>query len=257
MPRVARDRSKSGIYHIILRGANRQEIFHDDQDCVRFLETLDKYKKKGNMKLYGWCLMGNHIHLLLAEGSEDISLTMKRIGVSYAWYYNWKYKTTGHLFQDRYRSEKVENDEYLLTAIRYIHQNPVKAKMSAKAYDWRWSSCEGYLGKPVYPASLLDSELILGMYSMDNKTAVRKFMEYNESDNEDQCLEDNERKRWTDEEARAEIQNLITDCKLTEIKGLPKERRDKILKDIKGIEGISQRQVARIVGVSQTLVFKA
>jgi putative transposase len=68
MPRRAREKSKSGIYHIILRGANRREIFHDDEDYMRFLETLEKYKKKTEIKIYGWCLMGNHIHLLLEEG---------------------------------------------------------------------------------------------------------------------------------------------------------------------------------------------
>ena len=88
MPRRAREKSKSGIYHIILRGANRREIFHDDEDYMRFLETLEKYKKKTEIKIYGWCLMGNHIHLLLEEGNEEISITMKRIGVSYVWFYN-------------------------------------------------------------------------------------------------------------------------------------------------------------------------
>ena len=67
MPRYAREKSKSGIYHIILRGANKQEIFHDDEDKLRFLETLDRYKGKSKMKVYGWCLMGNHVHLFIGE----------------------------------------------------------------------------------------------------------------------------------------------------------------------------------------------
>lgn len=108
MPRRAREKSESKIYHVMLRGANRQEIFHDEEDYLRFLETLEKLKKKAEIKVYGWCLMGNHVHLLMGEGREELSTTMKRIGVSFAWYYNWKYNTTGHLFQDRFRSEKVE-----------------------------------------------------------------------------------------------------------------------------------------------------
>ncbi|WP_236905052.1 transposase [Clostridium formicaceticum] len=130
MPREAREKSETRIYHIIIRGANRQEIFHDDEDRIRFLETFEKYKNNTKMKVHGWCLMGNHAHLLLEEGSEELSVTMKRIGVSYVWYYNWKYKTTGHLFQDRFKSEKVEKDDYLLTVIRYIHQNPFPALSS-------------------------------------------------------------------------------------------------------------------------------
>jgi putative transposase len=93
LPRVARERSKSGIYHIMLRGTNRQEICHDDEDNVRFLETLDRYRKKSKIKVYGWCLLGKHVHLLIGEGEEGISTTIKRMGKNYAWFYNWKYKT--------------------------------------------------------------------------------------------------------------------------------------------------------------------
>ncbi|WP_330571508.1 transposase [Serpentinicella alkaliphila] len=93
-----REKSESGIYHVIIRGANRQEIFHDDEDCLRFLETLEKYKVKSAIKIYGWCLMNNHIHLLIEEGKEELSTTMKRIGVSFVGYYHLKYDTTGHLF---------------------------------------------------------------------------------------------------------------------------------------------------------------
>ena len=110
MPRGPRVKSISGIYHVMLRGANRQEIFHDDIDCMRFLEIIEKYKKVSGMKVYAWCLMNNHVHLLLKEGIEDLSITMKRIGVSYVTYYNLKYNTSGHLFQDRFRSENVESN---------------------------------------------------------------------------------------------------------------------------------------------------
>ena len=88
MPRVAREKSRSGIYHVMLRGANRQEIFHDDEDCLKFLNIIEKYKVKSDLKLYAWCLMGNHVHLLVKEGNELLSTTMKRIGVSFVSYYN-------------------------------------------------------------------------------------------------------------------------------------------------------------------------
>ena len=164
MPRYARKKSETGIYHIIIKGINRQEIFHDDEDCLRFVETLDRYKKKFKFEVYGWCLMGNHIHLLLKEGEEEIAKTMKRIGVSFVWYYNWKYKSTGHLFQDRFKSENVETDEYLMTVIRYIHQNPVKAGIVTTSSLWKWSSCKGYYGERSYPVGLLDNEFILGLF---------------------------------------------------------------------------------------------
>src|SRR5690554_4756396 len=91
LPRRARLKSRNGIYHIVWRGANRQEIFHDDEDCLKFLNIVLKYKLTSQLTVYGWCLMSNHIHLLFKEGNESVSDTMRRIGVSYVSYYNWKY----------------------------------------------------------------------------------------------------------------------------------------------------------------------
>lgn len=256
MPRVAREKSKSGIYHIILRGTNRQEIFHDDQDNVRFLETLDRYKKKTKIKVHGWCLMSNHIHLLIEEGKEELATTMKRIGVSFVWYYNFKYRTTGHLFQDRYRSEKVESNEYLMTVIRYLHQNPVKSETVKSPSEWKWSSCNGYYGNEAYPKSLLDNELVLGLFSDDKKTAIRKFTEFNEAQNEDCCMDDIITTRLTDEEARIEIKKLLEGFEIAQIKSLQRDKRDEIIKRVKEIEGLTQRQLARILGLSQSLIFR-
>lgn len=257
MQKMAGEKSESGIYHIMLRGINRQKIFHDNEDCLRFLETQDRYKKKSDIKVYGWCLMGNHVHLLLGEGREEISATMKRIGVSYAWFYNWKYNRIGHLLQDRYKSEKVESDGYLVSVVRYIHQNPVKAGIVKTPDKWEWSSCHGYYGKQYYPPLLLDSELILGMFSNDKATAIRRFIEYNGAENEDQYLGDTVGRRLTDEEAKREINKLIPGLEIPEVKNLPKAQRDEIIVKIKGIEGLSQRQAARILGISPNLIFKA
>lgn len=149
----------------MLRGANRQEIFHDDEDCLKFLDILHIYKMKAEVEIYSWCLMGNHIHLLIKEGSEDISASMKRIGVSYVSYYNWKYRTSGHLFQDRFKSENVENIQYLLTVVRYIHQNPLKAGIVKRMDEWRWSSCREYYGIHHEGRKLLDPNFIIGMFS--------------------------------------------------------------------------------------------
>jgi putative transposase len=254
VPRTARDRSSSGMYHIMLRGTNRQEIFHDDKDHDRFLETLDRYGKKRKMKVYGWCLMGNHVHLLVGEGEEDISATIKRMGISYAWFYNRKYNTIGHLFQDRFKSEKVDSDDYLMTVIRYIHQNPVKAGIVKKAAEWKWSSCCGYYGKTYYPVGLLDVDLILGMISEKREKAIEQFISYNELENNDTCLDDIQKARLTDIEALEEIRKIADGYEITEIKSLPKEKRELIFKAIKGIEGLSLRQAARILGVSHVLI---
>ncbi|MCD7034541.1 transposase [Metabacillus sp. GX 13764] len=259
IPRSARKKSNSGVYHVIFRGANRQEIFHDDQDCRRFLTTLQKYKIQTDMKIYAWCLMGNHVHLLVKEENESISLVMKRLGISYAMYYNWKYRTTGHLFEDRFKSENVEDNRYLLTAARYIHQNPVKAGIASHPAEWKWSSCLGYYKKFVYPPNLLDSHFLLNIFSSNESIARTRFKEFNERINDDQCLEgyEDSRKRMTDDEARAEIRKCMESLEIPHVKSLPREQRNEVLRKIKAINGLSHRQAARILGISPNLISKA
>jgi putative transposase len=258
MPRRARKKSNSGVYHVIVRGANRQEIFHEEEDRIKFLNTLLKYTRKSCMKMYAWCLMGNHVHLLIKEGSECISLVMKRIGVSYANYYNFKYNTNGHLFQDRFKSENVETVNYLLTVTRYIHQNPVKAGIVYHPDEWKWSSCLGYYGEYVYPPNLLDSHYLLNMFSPNRLIAQARFKEFNERTNHDICLEDygDFCRRLSDDEARVEIRKCLGRLEIPQLKSLPSEERNRMLRRVKQIEGVSQQQAARILGVAVHFLYK-
>ena len=258
MPRIARVKSRSGIYHIMLRGSNRQEIFHDDEDCLTFLDILHKFKCISEMKVYGWCLMGNHVHLLLREGNENISITMKRINVSFVQYYNRKYGTSGHLFQDRFRSENVESRQSLLNVVRYIHQNPLKAGMVKQMDEWRWSSCQFYYGLLNDRRKLLDADFVLGLFSEEGMLARGRFKDFNESVNQDQCLDDHpSERRLTDVEARELIREQLDGIEIAKVKSLPGHQRNEVLKKIKGIKRISWRQTARILGISRTLISRA
>ncbi|WP_342039381.1 transposase [Gracilibacillus kekensis] len=259
IPRQARKKSKTGIYHVMLRGANKQEIFHDDEDNMRFLDTIIKYKKQLEFNIFAWCLMNNHAHLLIKEGKEELSITMKRIEVSYVHYYNRKYNTTGHLFQDRYRSENVETKRYFMTVLRYIHQNSMKAGLVSRVEDWTWSSCSGYYDKGCYYQHLLDSDSVLKLFSGNKAIAVEDFRKFNEQNNNDSCFENQAEKgrRLTDEEARDKIKEVLGTRNLAQVKSLPKSERDDLLRKVKEIEGLSQRQGSRILGVSVSLIHRA
>lgn len=172
MPRKARGKSESGIYHIILRGQNRQTIFEDDEDREKFLQTLETCKNKSGFKIYGYCLMGNHIHLLLHEMDEELGIMMRRLGASYVYWYNWKYKRCGHLFQDRFKSEAVETDAYFLTVLRYIHLNTVKVGLAEKMFDYKWNSYCGYL----YNIGITDIDFALRFFDKDRKKAIDDFI---------------------------------------------------------------------------------
>jgi REP element-mobilizing transposase RayT len=140
MPRQSRQLANSGIYHVMLRGVNRDAIFLDDEDYERFLHTLVLVKTASGCQLLAYCLMSNHVHLVIRAAGEPISSVMKRLGVRYANWFNRKYGRVGHLFQSRFASLPVENDSYLVTLVRYVWNNPVVAGLVAAPEQYRWSS---------------------------------------------------------------------------------------------------------------------
>jgi putative transposase len=257
MPRRAREKSNTGIYHIMMRGINHQEIFHEEQDYQRYVETLQRIILESEADLLGYCLMDNHTHLLIKENVKEISHMIKRLGASYAWWYNWKYERSGHVFQDRFRSEKVEEENYLLLVIRYIHQNPVKAGIVAKPEDHRWSSCSAYYGKEENPQRLTQTKIIFEMLSEDQDIARKILVEYMEEGNDDQCLEDRKTSRVSDEVVRDKIKIIMKDRPFNSLQHMEKAERNKTIRKIKEIEGISLRQIARITGLNLKMVYKA
>lgn len=243
MPRTARKKSSTGIYHIMLRGINRQQIFEDEEDREHFLETLESYKDQCGYTIYAYCLMGNHIHILIKEGKEDLAVVFKRIAGSYVYWYNWKYHRCGHLFQDRFKSEPVEEDSYFLTVLRYIHQNPVKAKLCKQAEDYTYSSMHEYLTF----AFLVDTGFVFSMIPKE------QFIDYHREENDDQCLEIEDRYRFTDDEAKALIKKIARCQNVAEFQSLDKEVRNACIHKLRK-KGLSIRQISRLTGISKKIV---
>ena len=257
MVRVARDRCESGIYHIVLRGINRQDIFYDDGDMLRFLETVEMKKTDKQFEIYAYCMMTNHIHLLIRETGDTVSRIMSRVGTSYAKWYNQKYMRSGHLFQGRYGSECVEDDKYLLAVIRYIHNNPVKAGLVNEPEAYRWSSIHAYYGNKEYPNGLTETGFVLGTIHSRREEAIRAFVEFMKQDNKDKCLDEAIIHRKTDIEVKAEIEALMGGEPIGRLQGLDKKKRGEIINLIKQSEGVTQRQIARVTGISQNIIFKS
>jgi putative transposase len=244
MVRVARGKSNSGIYHIMIRGINKQLILEDDEDNQKFLEVLKECKTVSEYKIYGYCLMGNYIHLLLKEEKEGLEQIFKRIGARYVYYYNWKYKRSGHLFQDRFRSEPIEDDGYLLAVLRYIHNNPVKVGMSKWVDKYQWSSYKEYV-KSNY---LVDAEFVLGMMSRD------EFINFHKQQDDGNILDIREdRFRITDAEAKRIIKEVSGAESTTEFLSLSVLDRNVFIKKLKE-RGLSIRQISRVTGVSKGIV---
>lgn len=243
MSRKQRIKSETGIYHVMLRGNNGRVIFYDDEDYNYFLISLRKAKEKSSCEIYSYCLMNNHIHLLIKESSEEIGTIVRRITAGYVLWYNDKHARTGHLFQGRFRSEPVESDRYLLIVLRYILQNPVKAGIVTRPGDYAWSSYS-YFFDSKEKNTLIDKNIIEAYF--DKKT----YIQYMNEKNNDQCLEYTPKIRYTDDQLIKAI---------SEIKGLPSvenisastEDIDNIIRIIKGTTGASNRQISRIIDVSR------
>ncbi len=141
MPRTARLTIKNGCYHIITRGNQRQFVFIDSRDYERYLRILNKYKKRYKFKLYCFCLMPNHVHLIIeVKRPCMLNKIMRGLNLSYTLYFNSKYKKIGHLWQDRFKSKIIEKDAYLLECINYIETNPLRSSLVSSINEYRWSS---------------------------------------------------------------------------------------------------------------------
>ena len=245
MARAAREKSSTGVYHVMQRGINQQIIFEDDQDYHKYLDTLKAYQKQSGYMIYAWCLMSNHLHLLIKEKVEGLGTAFRRIGASYVYWYNWKYGRRGHLFQGRFKSEVVEDSSYFLTVIRYIHQNPLKAGIVKKIGDYRWSSYKEYVSKPW----ICDTDFALDMFSANRAQAVKLFKEFNLAENDDQCLDYEKAVRLNDAQATDFIKSISSVAYPTEIQGFDRGKRNKIIKACKE-KGLSFRQIERLTGVS-------
>jgi REP element-mobilizing transposase RayT len=141
MPRTARLTFKNSFYHIITRGNQKQLIFLNDPDRARYLRILQIYKNKYRFKLYCFCLMPNHVHLLI-EVAEPLILNkiMRGINLSYALYFNNKYSKVGHLWQDRFKSKVIAEGNYLIECINYIENNPLRASIVDDLNRYPWTS---------------------------------------------------------------------------------------------------------------------
>lgn len=252
MARKARVHSATGIYHIIIRGIDRQPIFADDLDKEKFLELLAYYTGVCEYQVYGYCLLDNHLHLIIKEGTTKIGNMMKRIGVKYVAWYNGKYNRSGQLFHDRFKSEVVETDDYLLTVLRYIHQEPVKLGIATEVCKYTYSSYGEYITK----AMIVNSTYCLNLMGNTTTKANIAFKKYMNEPSDEKCLEA-DREKMSDEQLGMLILRIADIKSLVELTEIPKVKRNEILRNLKELDSVSSWQIARVSGFSQSVVSRA
>ena len=248
MSRLSRRRSISGCYHIILRGIDRQVIFWDNADRNRFLQTIARFLDTSELTLAAYCLMDNHVHILL-RSSAPPGMFVKKVASSYVHYFNQKYERVGHLFQDRFLSEPIDTEVSYLRVFRYILRNPVKAGIAdADQYPWNsWSELD--------QVKICNVDLAVNIAG--SLPCLKAFVLM---DNNDNYLEPDRRRAVTDREAIDLIGKILSRNGLTvktpfEIAAFPRQIRNTLLKEMK-TEGLSVRQLSRLTAINRNIIQK-
>jgi len=180
MARPLRIEQADTFYHIVHRGNERRQIFSDDKDHLRFLDFLGTCSKRFDLEIWSYVLMSNHYHLLLRTQQANLSRAMQWLGVSYSVYYNHRHKRSGHLFQGRFKSFLVLEDDYLKRLILYIHRNPLRAGMVERLRDYPWSSYYGVAYGRNSP-DWFDANLVLDYLAFERKDFRRAVASYDEA----------------------------------------------------------------------------
>lgn len=247
MARQSRLKSRTGIYHVMLKGIDDRNIFLEDVDRIQFLKYLEQTRDENNFSLYAYCLMNNHVHIVMRETSE-LGNSVKKFTVNYAYYHNKKYERRGHLFNNRYRSEVIETENSLLRVIAYVHNNPINAGIT-ESLNYMWSSHQEYIKTYRNMKSWLNISFIKRYYNtLDVYLNKMKYYE------EDSFTDYTYKFSYTDDDLYKFISNNVTTCKVPEIKSLDKKERNLIIKEIKKKTKASNRQISRVLGIGRNII---
>jgi REP element-mobilizing transposase RayT len=160
------------LYHVIVRGNQRRKTFRHDDDYRAYLDRLEKYRSQYQVRIYAYCLMPNHVHLLVETGSTPLAKFMQGLQQTYTQYFNRRYRNVGHLFQGRYKAIICDRDKYLLALVRYIHLNAVRAKLATRPERYRYSGHNSYLSNG--RAKIVETTPVLKL--MGGKKAYERFV---------------------------------------------------------------------------------
>lgn len=250
MPRSSRAIAQSGHYHVVLRGNGRQILFESDRDRLKFLHMGKECFEGAGIRVLAWCLMDNHVHLLLDDENRRLSEAMHHLTTGYAMYFNASNGHVGHVFESRFKSFPIEDDLRLLRAVRYIHDNPAKAGL-CPADQYEWSSYREYadMAAPDVPQMTATGPV------WDLIGGATGFREFSRSDGFE-GYEPPLRQRIPDARARETALAAVDNRDLGTLKGLQKHHRDQLLRKLSSA-GLSVRQIERVTGIGRSTVSRA
>ena len=248
MPRSARKPSESSIYHVFNRGAGKQIVFESEEDFAFFMKRLRMLLSELDGTLLAWCLMDNHYHLLVRIAHDSLSALMQRLQTTYAGYFNRVHEHVGAVFSGRFKSKAVDSDEYLMTVVRYIHQNPAKPGAAA-GLSYRWSSYGEYMGTPHFA----ETDFVLGVFG--TKAEFERF--HSAYDQSDMMVDAGRGTRGiSGGDARRMADELLGKDGALAVRTMDRASRDAALALLKA-HGLSVRQIQRLTGVPLGTISRA
>ena len=175
MARKPRIHYPGALYHVMVRGNNGENVLCEEIHKKKYLDIIALYKEKMGFMLYAYCIMDNHVHLLIEVADIPLSQIMQRIQQVYTQWFNRKYNRSGHVFQQRYKALLCDKENYLFQLIRYIHNNPAKASFE-EGIEYKWSSHVYYIGKK--RSDIVDTSYVLSIFSQDINKAVKEYLQF-------------------------------------------------------------------------------
>ena len=250
MPRAARTASDHDMYHVMARGINQVQLFYDDEDRRAFIERLWRYRDACGILVCSWCLMANHVHLLVCSTLPTLSGFMKRLQLSYSHYYDNRYDRQGYLFQGRFRSVPIESEAQLLSVVRYIHRNPIEVGLGVSD----WTSFDDIANA----RGSTDCELVLSLFAEDRQQAGLAFSRFvsNGEATDPVFSEANARRRIRDEDATRIIMEAAGTASCQAVCDLDAPARDAVVAMARA-RGLTVRQIARLTGLNRGVVLRA
>lgn len=243
-------RTVTGSYHVCARGMGKQLIFEGDEDRWEFLELMRDCCREEGVTVIAWCLMGNHVHLVLADYEDAMSAAMHRLLLTYARRFNKRTGRTGHLFQNRFDRRSLDTDRYLMAAIRYVHANPQEAGI-ALIERYPWSSFAEYLRAYDNDTTrgFSDPSCVLELFG-----SAEGFIAYSLStpDGSEPALCDMKETEW-ERHAFADKMAKSLGVPLCGVKAAPPARRDTVIVGLHDA-GFTVRQIERYTGIGKSTV---
>lgn len=249
MPRAARKKVKNAVYHVLMRGVDKHAMLRTEEDYQYFMSLLRRCKAECDMEIYGWCLLNDHVHLVVRERGDDMAGFFRHLCTAYACHYNMQRKRAGRVFQDRYRTDILETNEDVVRVLRHIYHEPVRLGLCEKPENYSFSGlseCMLHVSHPIqnmaYVLSMTDVSALCKQPDAQQDALIMDIMP--------------QEKKLTDKEAEKIMKKVAHAKKLMELPVMTRKMRDAWLRRLRR-EGMSVSQITRLTGLGRNIVNRA